>query len=463
MKLNYFNFKSFEDEILLTNDFGEHIFLKNEEFHQLISKSVQQESDLEKKLLEKHMIYDETNLEFTNKNRYEMQYLKGHLNMSASLHIFVVTTACNMGCVYCQANNGTKCSNIFMDEETAEKAVDIALQSPTRCLSFEFQGGEPLLNFKIIKHIVEYTEEHNTNHEINYNVVTNLTLLDDEKIKFFKTYKFGVSTSIDGHEYLHNSNRPFKDGAPTFTKVIDSLDKLKNAGIYVGAIQTTTRESLKYPVEIVKTYYDLGFDSIFIRPLTPLGKATINWKDIGYTAEEYLEFYLKALEAAISLNKEGRFFKEEHATILLKRISGFFVNYMELRSPCGAGIGQLAYYADGNIFTCDEGRMLYEMGNEAFKLGNVNSSTYSTLIGNSACKAICASTILESIPTCCDCVYQPYCGTCPVVSYAATGDIIEKSPRGYRCKIYAGMLDRLFLLLKENDTQIVHILQTWSN
>ena len=51
MKLNFFNFKSFEDEILLTNDFGEHIFLKNEEFHQLISKSVQQESDLEKKLI----------------------------------------------------------------------------------------------------------------------------------------------------------------------------------------------------------------------------------------------------------------------------------------------------------------------------------------------------------------------------------------------------------------------------
>lgn len=463
MKLNYFNFKPFGNDILLTNDFGEYIFVNNEEFRQLISKAIEPGSEVEKKLLNSHMIYDETSLEFTNKNRYEMQYLKGHLNTSTSLHIFVVTTACNMGCVYCQANNGTNSSNIYMDKKTAEKAVDIALQSPTRCLTFEFQGGEPLLNFDIIKHIVEYTEEKNVKHNINYNVVTNITLIDDEKIEFFKKYNFGVSTSIDGHEILHNNNRPFKDGSPTFKKILASLEKIRNAGIYVGAIQTTTRESLKYPEEIVKTYYNLGFDSIFIRPLTPLGKATINWKNIGYTAEEYLEFYLKALKTAIALNKDGVFFKEEHATILLKRMFGHFVNYMELRSPCGAGIGQLAYYADGNIFTCDEGRMLYEMGNDAFKLGNVESSTYNTLIGNNSCKAICASSILESIPTCCDCVYQPYCGICPVVSYSTSGDIIEKSPRGYRCKIYSGMLDELFLLLKKNNPQIVHILQTWSN
>lgn len=463
MKLNYFNFKSFGEKILLTNDFGEYIFVKESEFRDLIKQKVDKGSLLEQKLIEHHMIYDETALSFSDMNRYNLRFVKNHLNMSASLHIFVVTTACNMGCVYCQANNGTKCSNLFMGKMIAEKAVDIALQSPTKCLTFEFQGGEPLLNFDVIKHIVEYTEENKGAHLVNYNIVSNLTLFDENILSFIKEHNFGVSTSIDGHDLLHNHNRPYKDGSPTYNKVVESVGKLREAGIYVGAIQTTTRESLKYPKEIVETYYNLGFDSIFIRPLTPLGKATVNWNEIGYSAEEFLEFYNKALNTAIQLNENGYFFKEEHASILLKRIAGHFVNYMELRSPCGAGIGQIAYYADGNIFTCDEGRMLHEMGNKAFCLGNVMTSTYQSLINNSTCKAICASSILETIPSCCDCVYQPYCGTCPVVSLATNGDIIEKSPRGYRCKIYSGILDELFSLFLENDDKKMQVLHSWSN
>lgn len=463
MKLNYFNFKKLGDQVLLTNDLGEFLFLEEPEFRDLIKNKVNNGSLLEQRLLNRHMIYDDSNLSFSNINRYVLRAAKNHLNMSTSLHIFVVTTACNMSCIYCQANNGANCSNLYMNKELAKKAVDIALESPTKCLTFEFQGGEPLLNFDIIKYIVEYANETNKIHLINYNIVTNLTLLNDEMIDFFKVNKFGVSTSIDGHDLLHNSNRPYKNGQQTFTDVMKSLNKLREAEIYVGAIQTTTKESLKYPREIVETYYRLGFDSIFIRPLTPLGKATVKWNEIGYTPEEFLEFYNKALDVVIELNTNGVFFKEEHAAILLKRIMGQFVNYMELRSPCGAGIGQLAYYPDGKIFTCDEGRMLHEMGDSAFCLGNINESTYKSIIDNGACKAVCASSILETIPTCCDCVYQPYCGTCPVVSYATMGDIIEKSPRGYRCKIYSGMLDKLFILFQKNEDETLRTLQSWSN
>lgn len=463
MKLNYFNFKKFGDQILMTNDFGEFMFVSEIDFRNVINDNINMESEIGKKLLDRHMIYDETNLSFSNINRYRIREIKNHLNMSTSLHIFVVTTACNVGCVYCQANNGTRCSGLFMDKETARRAVDIALESPTKSLTFEFQGGEPLLNFEIIKYIVEYSKEANKTHSINYTVVSNLTLLTDEMITYFRENNFGVSTSLDGHEFLHNKNRPYKDGGHTYRDVIKSIDRLREAGVYVGAIQTTTKESLKHPREIVDTYYNLGFNSIFIRPLTPLGKATKNWNEIGYSPDEFLDFYSEVLDAVIAINEKDVFFKEEHATILLKRIDGQFVNYMELRSPCGAGIGQLAYYPDGNIFTCDEGRMLHEMGDSIFCLGNVNKSTYRSIIDNGTCKAVCASSILESIPTCCDCVYQPYCGTCPVVSYAADGDIMEKSPRGYRCKIYAGMLDKLFSLFQKNEDNTLNILQSWSN
>ena len=463
MRLNYFNFKEFEGKYLLTNDLGSHLFVSPDDFKKIIKKDVDLNSELGKKLLQRNMVYDDTNLEYSSRLMHDLRDIKGHVTMSTSLHIFVVTTACNMRCVYCQANNGKTCPSLFMTKEMAEKAVDIALQSPTKYLSFEFQGGEPLLNFNIIKHIVEYTEEHKGYHEIKYNVVTNLTLITDEILDFFVKNDFGISTSVDGPEYLHNANRPFSDGSGTFEQVKAAIYRVREKGLRVGAIQTTTKASLVYPREIVRAYKELGFDSVFLRPLTPLGKATLKWDEIGYTPDEFVEFYKVALDEIIKINQSDGFFKEDHAAILLSRIDGKFVNYMELRSPCGASIGQLAYYADGDIFTCDEGRMLHEMGDHTFRLGNVFENTYSDIINNGVCKTVCASSILETIPTCCDCVYQPYCGTCPVVNYAKSQDIIEKEPRGYRCKIYSGMLDYLFRLLLNEDTDVIDILKAWSN
>ena len=156
MKLNYFNFKKFGGKVLLTNDLGKYIFVSEGDFKKIIAKMVESGSELEKRLLEASMIYSDTDLDYSNLNMYDIREQKSHVNSATSLHIFVVTTSCNMSCVYCQANNGMTKPHLFMDKETAERAVDIALQSPEEYLSFEFQGGEPLLNFDVIKHIVKY-------------------------------------------------------------------------------------------------------------------------------------------------------------------------------------------------------------------------------------------------------------------------------------------------------------------
>lgn len=182
MKLNYFNFKKMENQIMMTNDFGNFLFVSESEFKDILHGKIEPNSDIEKKLLDHKMIYRESDLEFSSTYMYDIRSLKQHVNMATSLHIFVVTTACNMNCVYCQANNGKKCSDLYMTADIAKKAVDIALESPTRYLTFEFQGGEPLLNFDIVKYIVEYTEEKNESHVINFNIVTNLTLFTEEMI-----------------------------------------------------------------------------------------------------------------------------------------------------------------------------------------------------------------------------------------------------------------------------------------
>ena len=189
--------------------------------------------------------------------------------------------------------------------------------------------------------------------------------------------------------------------------------------------------------------------SVFIRPLTPLGMANAQWESIGYTSESFLAFYQECIEYLLEINKRGCFISEGHAAIMLAKILyGDGVNYMELRSPCGASIGQMEFYHDGAVYTCDEGRMLAEMGDASFRLGSCDNS-YEELITSPVCKATCAASVLECIPGCCDCVYQPYCGQCPVINLALDGDIFPIDSSNYRCRIYKGMLDVLFGVLQK--------------
>ena len=105
--------------------------------------------------------------------------------------------------------------------------------------------------------------------------------------------------------------------------------------------------------------------------------------------------------------------------------------------------------------------MVAEMGDYAFKLGDVYSSSFNTLIDSTVCKTVCTSSCLEALPGCCDCVYQPYCGVCPVINYAVDNDLFSKKYQNSRCKIYSGMLDYLFRILQSNDAKIINTLERW--
>lgn len=462
MKLNYFNFKEFKNGYLITNEQGKYCFLDQENFLNLVEgnfTSISPELFIE--LKNKYFIYDINEDVFIEKAIYPYRDNKQYIFSGTCLHIFVLTNACNMCCVYCQAQDSSQEMKGIMSLETAQKAVDIALQSPEKNLTFEFQGGEPLINFETIRYIVEYSQENKNDKNIRYSLVTNTLLLTDEMIQFFSDYNISVSTSLDGDRRIHNANRPMRTGAGTFDIVSSHIKKLQKAGIHVGAIQTTTKESLKNPEGIVKTYCDLNLKYLFIRPLTPLGYAKEHWNEIGYQSEEFIHFYQQILDLMIDYNRKGIHMMEGHASIFLKKIlAGYSDNYMELRSPCGAAIGQMAYYYDGNIYTCDEGRMVAEMGDSAFCLGNVYEKSYDDLIESRTCKITCQASVLETLPSCCDCVYHPYCGVCPVINYASDQNIYERQSNNYRCRIYRGMLDTIFTLLYE-DREAFDIFKTW--
>lgn len=458
--LNYFNYKKCANSYLLTNDFGYYCILTPEQFEELITKHSVRNEDKEIELEDKGFVYICGREEFIQKFTDRLRNMKQYLFRPTSLHIFVVTTDCNGDCVYCQAKSHRSGCGKYMSKETAKKAVDIALSSPCQSMSFEFQGGEPLMNFDIIRFIVDYSSSI-SDKEISYNIVSNLTLLTDEMIDYIISHGISLSTSLDGPAEVHNLNRPFlHSGSGMYYAVDRKIKELHEKSVSIGAIQTTTQYSLSKHKEIVDEYVKRGMDSIFIRPLTPLGMAADRWNEIGYTPEEFCGFYNNCIDDIIEINKKGYFLSEGHARIFLKKIlRQYSENYMDLRSPCGGGLGQLAYYHDGNIYTCDEARMLSEMGDNSFMVGNVYASNYQDIISSPACRAVCKASINETLPTCSQCVYQPYCGVCPVVNYAGSNDLYEKSPANYRCRIYRGMLDILFEKLSDEET--LNIFCSW--
>ena len=460
MKKNYFNYRTIKGQYLLTNDLGRYIFLSKDQFERMMKDQLSPEEEITGRLKEEFFLYDSSDYDFVEEAGMVYREYRRNLFQGAALHIFVLTRQCNQQCVYCQASANLDKST-KMTEETARRAVAIALQTPARYITIEFQGGEPLLNFETLKFIVEYTNENKADKNVEFSMVSNLMLLDEEKLDFLMTHNVMICTSLDGDEVLHNRNRPyFRQNS--FRILTDRLKKLKDRGISVSAIQTTTRYSLHRYQELVNQYVALGLDQITVRPLTPLGYAEKNWTEIGYTVEEFLEFYRNILEYIIDCNRRGILIIEGHARIFLSKIFRHDAgNYMELRSPCGGAIGQMAYYHNGKVYSCDEARMLAEMGDDSFCRGNVYEDDYNDLMKSPACKVLANASCLEGLSDCCDCVFHPYCGTCPVISYARYRTVYPSLYREYRCSIYKGIQEILFEKLSENDPEIMRIFQSW--
>ena len=464
-KYNHFNFHKYEDTILMTNDAGRFIFLEVDAFRQFIRGSLESNSASYEQLKENGFLIDEPFDVFAAQYTSAVRSMKSYLFSSTALHIFAVTNTCNLNCVYCQAKDIHSSLGGMMSLETGRKAIELAMQSPCPSLTFEFQGGEPLLNFDTVLEMIRYSRELNENchKDIQYTIVSNLISLTEEKLQMLLRENVSICTSLDGCALVHNKNRDLKsNGSGSFPLVMQQLKKLKEMQIPVGAIETTTRFGLSYPKELVDTYIEAGIHSIFIRPMTPLGFAKAYWDQIGYSPEEYLFFYRTAFDYILSINQAGHLFPELQAVYFLKKIlTGTAENYMELRSPCGAGVGQLSYYYDGSVYTCDEGRMISESGDTSFRLGNVYTSTYNDLMESQTCKSLCAASVVEALPHCCDCVYHPYCGVCPIVSYVGEKDIFPRQPFDFRCKVYSGILDLLFEKIRSGDKEIMDIFYSW--
>lgn len=462
-----FRFKRFNNKVFVINETGEFIFLSLQQFNRMISYDLDTRTPIFSDLKSKHILTDTSVGPVINMLATKYRTKKSFLYNFTSLHMVVPTLRCNSSCRYCQVSSkSTDAKEYDMNKATAKKTVDMIFKSPSPVIKIEFQGGEPLLNLKFVKYIIEYAEKLNSLHKkhLEFVVCTNLTLVTEKMLKYFKNHNVYISTSLDGPKALHDKNRPLQKKESSYDIFLKNIEKVRQ---YLGpdsisALMTTTKDSLEQLPAIIEEYVKLGFHSIFLRALNPYGLAKKDIAALGYSAEDFVEKYKLALNYIIDLNLRGIHFAEIYVGLLLTRIlTPFSTGFVDLQSPAGIAICGVIYDYNGNVYASDEGRMLGAMGDDTFLLGNVNSNTYKEIFYGDKIRSLIKNSCLECLPICSHCAFQSYCGADPVRNYVEQGDIIGNRMVSEMCKKNMGIIQYLLELIERNDKDINNVFWSW--
>jgi len=445
------------DRYLVATILGSWHTLNKEEFRQFHSFSLAEKSPLFKQLYGRGVIVDEKNI-LSQMELYRQ--LHRHLFSDVSLHIVVLSETCNFSCGYCQTKKEVSPP---MDVKTAAKTIDCVLSSQAPRKMVEFQGGEPLMQWPALQWIVKaLRQEKKVSGKIGIGLVSNLSLLDRKKLDFLIDHNVDICTSLDGPEYVHDKQRVYADKRPTYKDTVAKIDMIhktyRSRGIKktVGLLPTITKISLPYAKEIIDTYRDLGMQRVVIRFVNPLGTAARNWESLGCSPEEFCGFWQESMEYILQLNRRGVLFTEGVAEIFLNKILRYRdPSHVDLVSPCGAGRSVLTYMPNGDVFSCDEARMI---GEDLFKMGNVSKNTYQEMMQSPVLFHICQSSFLAlwdyTSP------YYLWSSTCPVINYSQQRSPVVKISQTPQYKIKNYQFDYLFDKIM-NDSDAFRIFQGW--
>lgn len=449
---------------LLVNSVGEYLYAPAGSVAKIGRRQLEPHSELYLDLRAKQFIHDDASSPLLDILATKYRTKRSFLDGFTQLHIFVTTLRCEHSCPYCQVSRQCEDRSRYdMTPQAADGFLDLMFRSPAENLTLEFQGGEPLLNFPLIRHITENAEKRAAGRNLRIVIATNLALLTDEVLEYAREHDIYLSTSLDGPADLHNANRP-RPGGNSHELLVQNLQRARKVLGHdkVSALMTTTRNSLERGREIVDEYLRLGFRSIFLRRLSPYGFAVKTARAIGYETERFLDFYFNTLDYILQLNRQGVHLEEAYAKLLLTKIlTPFPVGYVDLQSPAGAGIGVAVYNYDGKIYASDESRMLAEMGDDTFVLGQVDVHHYEQIFGGPKMVQTVRDSCLEAIPGCSDCAFQTYCGADPVFNYATQSDLMGRRPSNGFCQANMAILKYLFGLLQNADRQLMRIFLSW--
>lgn len=451
--------------MLVTNDEGDYAFLSRHE-HQAVQRGAAAEVGRYRHLLARGLVEGGRSNGLQRLDEAVRRTRKQFLLEGPTLHIFVVTLRCDHACQYCQVSRANlNAAGFDMSRATADAGIDRVFEAPGQHLTVEFQGGEPALRFDMVRYIVEAVERRNSDggKAIRFSLVSTLHHFTNEDLEFCRDHQIHISTSIDGPADLHGRNRPNPTG-DSYVRTVGALGRARAilGADGVAALATITRSALGQPRAVVDAYRDLGFRSIFLRPISPYGFALRTRRAIGYDVAGFLRFYDEALTYILELNREGERLTEVYTAILLRHImTPFGSGYLDLRSPAGAGLGVLVYNYDGLVYPADEARMAAETGDKRFGLGSVDEPL-DVLLASEPMRWLSTGAVAEELPGCDTCAFVPFCGADPIYHAVAHGDPVGDRRESDFCKKHLGLFERLFTRLAEADPDTLRTFTAWA-
>ena len=302
---------------------------------------------------------------------------------------------CNLRCKYCFADDGAyQGSRALMSEEVARGAIDFLIKNSgnRRNLEIDFFGGEPLMNFEVVKKTVEYARslEAEFGKNFRFTLTTNGLLLNDENIKYINENMQNVVLSLDGRREVNDRVRQTCSGAGSYDTIVPKLQKLaesrKQRDYYVRG--TFTAYNLNFANDVMHLA-DLGFEQTSVEPAVAVDSAEYALKE-GHLPQLFDEYERLAAEY---VKRDFNFFHFmidlEQGPCVIKRLSG-----------CGAGTEYVAVTPEGEIYPCHQ-----FVGFDEYKLGDIFGG-----ISNEEVRAKLGGCNVYSKDECRDCWAKFYCG-----------------------------------------------------
>ena len=353
----------------------------------------------------------------------------GHLKAKTSgvikaLCIHIAHT-CNLNCSYCFASQGKYHGDrAVMSFEVGKRALDFLVENSgsRRNLEVDFFGGEPLMNFDVVKQMVAYArsieKEHNKN--FRFTLTTNGMLIDDDVIDFANREMSNVVLSLDGRKEIHDRYRVDYTGKGSWETIVPKFQKLveSRGGKNYYMRGTFTHANPDF-LNDIKQMLDLGFTELSMEPVVcaPGDPSELTQDDLPVVFDQYE----KLAELMRKRDKEGRPFTFYHYMIdltggpcIYKRISG-----------CGSGTEYMAVTPWGDLYPCHQ-----FVGEEKFKLGDIwqGVTNHETVDEFASCN-------VYARPECKDCWAKLYCsGGCAANAYHSTGSV--KGVYKYGCELF---------------------------
>ncbi len=356
----------------------------------------------------------------------------GNVVKALCLH---VAHTCNLNCSYCFASQGKfHGERALMPFEVGKRALDFLMENSgsRRNLEVDFFGGEPLMNWDVVKRLVAYARsvEKERGKNFRFTLTTNGMLIDEDVIQFANREMHNVVLSLDGRQEVHDRFRVDYQGQGSFNQIVPKFQKLVqargNRNYYMRGTFTHWNPDFLQDIEAM---LDLGFTELSMEPVVcaPEDPAALTEEDKGIVMEQYEKLAQKMLER----KKAGKPFTFYHYMIdlesgpcIYKRISG-----------CGSGTEYMAVTPWGDLYPCHQ-----FVGEEKFRLGSVFEG-----VANPGVQEEFRRCNVYARPDCADCWAKLYCaGGCAANAYHATGSI--SGTYQYGCDLFRKRMECAIML-----------------